>query len=294
MATKKTTTTPVPSQQNGLAERAMIVRLTIGRWYGTVTDSTATKELAEQKHAKEHMLNLRKHVISRKALLPINQVTEEARATHRTLTLPWTDGGHRILSADAYFTYMEKQRKCNEEFDAAVEAFLPTYENWYQQSKEDLGDLWRELDLPRSARELRRRFYFNIRVYPLPQATDFRVALGNQDIATVRATIEADLKDVLRESMREPWQRLHTAIGHLIERLNAEKGFRASTIDNLRELVETIPLLNITGDPQLAAIAADVGRHLLVDPDQVRDSKKLRTQTAADADKILKKLEAFI
>ena len=291
MAKKKATT---QTQQNGLAERAMIVRLAIGRWYGMVTDKSAVKELAEQKHAKEHMLNLRKHVISRKALLPINQATEEARTLHRSLTLPWTDGGYRVLSAEGYFRYMEKMRPLNEKFDTAVAAFLPTYEGWYQQSKDDLGDLFHEQELPKGQEELRRRFYFSVRVYPLPQATDFRVALGNQDVDAVRSSIEADLKNVIRESMREPWQRLHTAVAHLIERLNAEKGFRTSTVDNLRELVETIPLLNITKDPNLAAISESIGKSLLVDPDAVRSSEKLRTQTAADADKILRKLEAFI
>jgi hypothetical protein len=281
-------------ENNGLATRAMIVRLAIGRWYGTVTDRASAREFAQQKHAKEHMVHLRKHVISPKALLEINSVTNEARAVHNELTLPWTDGGYRILSSDGYFQYMEKLRPLHEQFTAAVETFIPKFEEWYNQSEEDLGGLFRKHELPTSGEQLRRRFYFDMRVYPLPQAADFRVALNNQDVSTIRSSIEADLKATISQSMQEPWRRLHDAVAHMIERLNADKGFRNSVTDNMRELVDVIPLLNITGDRKLADMAKNIGDSLLVDPGDVRDSKKLRNQTAEEATKILRKLEAFI
>jgi hypothetical protein len=284
--TKKQTT-------NNLSERAMIVRLAIGRWYGTVTDQGASRELAQQKHADPSMVSLRKQVIPRKALLEINSTTTEARELHRTLTLPWSDGGYRILSADGYFPYMEKMRALRERFAEAVESFLPRYDEWYQKAKGLLGDLLRQEDYPKSGEELRRRFYFRVRISPLSQAADFRVKLNQKDANHIRAEIEADIRSDLATSMREPWERLYEKVAHLAERLRSDGTFRRANIDNLRELVEIIPMLNIVQDRNLDRISRECQK-LFVDADDVRANDQVRNQTADQADAILGKIEKFI
>jgi len=292
---KKPTVMKQPSATKtpgSLIERTMIVRLSIGRWYGKTTDKTATNELAKQKKARATMISLQKNLIDPKALLQINSATDRARLIHQTLTLPWTDGGFRILSSVAYFGYCEQLRKCQTEFEEAVESFLPQYDGWYEGAKGLLGDLLKKEDYPKSGEELRRRFYFSTRFYPMPSGADFRCDIPGADL--VREQIEENIKVALTEAMRDPFRRLHSAVTHLIERLKEEKGFRDSTIDRIKELVKIIPLLNVTGDPALAKMAADVQARFAVNPEAIRTDKKVRTKTADDAADILKKLEQFI
>jgi hypothetical protein len=73
---------------------------------------------------------------------------------------------------------------------------------------------------------------------------------------------------------RELWQRLYEAVSHMAERLQVykvteegvEHPFRDSVVTNLVKLVDVLPKLNVTGDPELERLAAQVRASLLVDP----------------------------
>jgi hypothetical protein len=70
------------------------------------------------------------------------------------------------------------------------------------------------------------------------------------------------------------------AVSHLAERLQAykvtgegvEHPFRDSVVRNLVKLVDVLPKLNVTGDPELERLAAQVRASLLVDPQELRKS----------------------
>jgi len=49
------------------------------------------------------------------------------------------------------------------------------------------------------------------------------------------------------------------------------------------KLVDVLPKLNVTGDPELERLAADVRASLLVDPQELRESESVRNETAKAA-----------
>jgi hypothetical protein len=146
-----------------------------------------------------------------------------------------------------------------------------------------LGGLFRESDYPHPE-ELRSRFAFETRVLPLPDAGDFRVALGDEERERVKRQIMATVEASLQLASRELWQRLYDAVHHMAERLGqyktteegVEHPFRDSVVTNLVKLVDVLPKLNVTRDPELERLAAEVRSSLLVDPKELRKvAKKL-------------------
>src|SRR5690242_3131032 len=109
---------------------------------------------------------------------------------------------------------------------------------------------------------------------PLPDAGDFRVALGDEEKERIKRQITAAVEACLQVASRELWQRLYEAVSHLGERLQAykvtgegvENPFRNSVVTNLVKLVDVLPNLNVTADPELERLAAEVGASLLSIP----------------------------
>ncbi len=90
---------------------------------------------------------------------------------------------------------------------------------------------------------------------------------------------------------RELWQRLYEAISHRVERLQAykvtrvgvEHPFRDSVVTNLVKLVDVLPKLNVTGDPELERLAAQVRASQIADPQELRKSELVRSETGKAA-----------
>ena len=136
--------------------------------------------------------------------------------------------------------------------------------------------------------ELCSKFSFETKVMPLPDAGDFRVTLGDEEKERIKRQITTAVEASLQVASRDLWQRLYEAVSHLAERLSAykvtgvgvEHPFRDTVVTNLVRLVDVLPKLNVTGDPELERLAAQVRASLLVDPQELRKSESMRSETA--------------
>ncbi len=136
----------------------------------------------------------------------------------------------------------------------------------------------------------------------MPDAGDFRVTLGDEEKERIKRQITAAVEASLQVASRELWQRLYEAVSHLAERLEAykvteegvEHPFRDSVVTNLVKLVDVLPNLNITGDPELERLAAQVRTSLIVDPHELRKSESVRTETAKEATAIAARMAAYM
>jgi hypothetical protein len=60
------------------------------------------------------------------------------------------------------------------------------------------------------------------------------------------------------------------------------------------KLVDVLPKLNVTGDPELERLAAQVRASLLVDPQELRKSESIRNETAKNASAIAQRMAAYM
>ena len=284
-----------------LASRAMLCSLSICQWSARKHDPEASEEIAARHGAQSNAGRYNKVLLPPQALADVKRIAGEARREHYFMTLPWDDAGYRVLPAAAYLDHTAKLREYSQQFATAADAFGDTFEQLVRESRDRLGGLFRPEDYP-SASEIREKFSFETKVMPLPDAHDFRVSLGEEETKRIQRQITTTVEASLTVASRELWQRLYEAVSHMSERLSAyrvsdggiEHPFRDTVVTNLVRLVEVLPKLNVTGDPELERMAEQVRRSLLVDPKELRNSETSRNETARTAAAIAQQMAGYM
>jgi hypothetical protein len=288
---------PEPS----LSSRAMLCSLSISMWSARKHDPDASQEIAQRHGAQADAGRYHKVLLPKAALAEIQKIVSDARQEHYFMTLPWDDNGYRVLPAAAYMDHTDKMRELSNHFTPAVEALACEFGKLVEEAKMRLGGLFRSEDYP-TPDGLRSKFSFDTKVMPLPDAGDFRVTLGDDEKERIKRQITAAVEASLQVASRDLWQRLYEAVSHLAERLSAykvtgvgvEHPFRDTVITNLVKLVDVLPKLNVTCDPELEQLAAEVRASLLVDPQELRKSESIRSETAKAATAISSRMAAYM
>lgn len=294
--------TPKPSG-GSLSDRAMLVRLSISQWSTRATDQIATDEVTTAKRASPDAAQVRKRLLSKEAIAPITAAVSEARTYHAAHTLPWLDDGQRILTTANYVRYSDKMATLHDEFHTAVRWFKSRYEDAIAAARHELGELFCADDYP-PVDAIAERFSFTVKHQPLPDAGDFRANIDETEVAKIRSTIERDTNNAIAAAMRSVWQRIHTAVSHMVDRLDSydvdpvtgkkTSPFRDTLVTNIRELAEILPSLNLTQDPALDRMREQLIRHLCPHaPDALRESDATRHQVAQAARDILTQMEGY-
>ncbi len=291
----------LPTAEPSLSSRAMLCSLSISMWSARKHDPEASEEIATIHGAKADAGRYNKVLLPKQALAEIQKIVSEARHEHCFMTLPWGDDGYRVLPAAAYLEHVAKMRELSNRFAPAVDALALRFEQLVTEAKTRLGGLFRDEDYPPVA-ELRAKFSFETKVMPLPDAGDFRVCLGDDEKERIKRQITATVEASLQVASRDLWQRLYEAVKHMADRLHAyrvteegvEHPFRDTLVSNLVRLVEVLPKLNVTRDPELERLTAQVGASLLVDPKELRQSESIRTETAKAAAAIAERMASYM
>ena len=290
-----------PAPEVSLASRAMLCSLSIGQWSARKHDPEASEEIAARHGAQSDVGRYNKILLPPQALAEIKRIAGEARREHYFITLPWDDAGYRVLPAAVYLDHAAKLREYARQFDDAADAFAATFDELVRDSRVRLGGLFRPEDYP-SAGDIRQKFSFETKVMPLPDASDFRVSLGDEETKRIQRQITATVEASLTIASRELWQRLYEAVSHMAERLSAykvsesgvEHPFRDTIVTNLVRLVDVLPKLNVTRDPELQRMAEEIRRLLLVDPGELRKSEASRNETARAAATIAQQMAGYM
>lgn len=282
---------------SNLHTKAMLVSLTVRQWSARKLDRQATNDIHSANGADSTAGRYNKLLVDKSAIQRVAKIAGKIRTEHYKLTLPWADDGARILPANMFAEYTAVMRKLSAEFNNAADTFTNEYELLRDERKYSLGNLWRETDYP-SSDSIRAKFATSFHVLPLPDASDFRVDISNDEISQIKSDIEQTVANSMQGACQDIWQRLLDTVSHMANKLNnSEAIFRDSLIGNLQDLVNLIPKLNFTGDKQITAMVEKIKVMLLTDkikPDTLRKDPHLRQTTAETASKIASEMEAFM
>lgn len=277
-----------------ITNSAMLVGLYVSQWTARKLDKSAGKKVSEDFGNQEQAARVHKTLIAEQAIKKISTVVNETRTFFYDNTLPWTDDGKRILPAANFMETTQKIRELEGKFWQAVTELEDNYPALIQEAKIILNGLFRQEDYPK-IEDIRKRYAFAVTVDPIPDANDFRVHLQDDQIRVIRQQIEDRLQDATATAMKDLWSRLHGAVSNMAERLSDPKNiFRDSLVGNLEDLVDLLPRLNVTGDPELERLRAEVEAKLIKDPETLRKDVDERKQTHRDAEAILSAMAAYM
>jgi len=285
-----------------LAERAMLVTLRISSWSGMMLDKEVTEDVNESYKADKEAGRYNKRLVAASFLKGVSQTHTKARKTHKLLTLPWEDDGTRILGSVGYINYVTLMKDIHRKIDIQVKEFLTMREDYIRDGSKRLGKMFDADDYP-STDEVRDKFDFDLEYNKVPDAADFRVALGDESIKAIIKGIEMRTNKRLQNAMDDVFERIEKTVSHMVEKLRAyqpEAGKRADTIirdsivQNIFELTRVLPILNITNDPRITELEKRLTADLVASPVMLRTDAKLRAVTLSKADAILKKVQSYM
>jgi hypothetical protein len=284
------------SQQfkNTLRERAMLVRFATGRWYGRGADDDVVRDVKHRNNALGDVGTFTKRFMQRDRMASIDQAVNDARKIHKQMTRAWGDFGVRMLPATLFFDYKKEMTACEMRFNAAVEEFISRFDEFKAAEKARLNGLFKDADYP-SKEDLRRRYYWKLNIDPIPDAEDFRVDLGAEEMSRVRADIEKEVKVAFEGAITEVWEQLFEQVEKIKERLaSSDTQVRSVLFDNLKDLIVLLPKFNVLGDPKLTEMGERITKELLSeDLGALREDEKVRGEVAKKADKILDAMKTF-
>jgi hypothetical protein len=289
-----------------ITTKAMLVSLTIKAWSGAKIDKRVGQDVAAREGADSDAGHYSKKLVAKDALADIKAISGEARTRHYEYTLPWSQDGARILPSAMHAKYAADMRQLQDRFELAVKAFMADYEGQILLAQRRLGSMFVEADYP-DLRDIDGKFAWDINVMPIPSGNDFRVSLSQDMTNAIRQDIEAKTGKAVQDATRSLFERVSKTISHMAESLEEygeviENGkvkkinpFRDSVVGNIQELVDLLPVLNITGDSALTNITENIKKSLLnASAKDLREDPALRREVAKDARKVLEDMEGYI
>jgi hypothetical protein len=234
----------------GIASKAVIVRLHQGRVPFSVKDKSITKETNARMGITEGMGHFTKAIYSKKATECVTKPYGEQYRYHLSVTLPFNDKGARIVSSKAFLDYTAKMRVHESLCMKGAETFMANRTSNIAEAQILLDTAFRTEDYPTES-EMRDRFSITVRVEPIPENIVLDGILADE-LKDFQADHEANIQKAVGNAMTDAWRRIYEVASKCAESLkNPEKVFRDSLIGNVRELVEVLPSLNVTDDPNL-------------------------------------------
>jgi hypothetical protein len=268
-----------------LTEKALIVNLRISTWTARKYDRKVTDEV-NQTHNATDAGRFNKILVAKESLKAIQEITTKARTFHYENTLPWGDNGERLLSTLNYLDYQRKISEIKNEFDIEVNKLVLSYPTMIEQAKKDLNGLFNESDYPTN---IAAKFNIKTTFVPIPETQDFRVDLSEVEIGSLKRSLEHEMSERFVTAQNDIYKRVIDHLKNMQERLSTKDAvFRDSLFQNVLNLIEVLPLLNITNDAGINEMHADLQK-LYTAPDNVRKSVTLRDEKAKQVEEMLNK-----
>lgn len=265
---------------------AVLVELNIGVWTARKMDKKVSAEVDNANNTTTRAGNYHKNLMAGTAALDkVNNLAAGLRNWHYSQTLPWTDNGQRLLPMSNFFAYKTKLAEKRSELEVALDEFYAQYATLVTAMAFKLGSLFNPQEYP-SLDIIKTKNYFNVVFSPVPDSGDFRVDIPQEYIEELNAVS----KKREETAMLDVWNRFHTVLSHLSDKLAGETKqiFRDSLIENVTEMCALLTKLNVTNDTNLEHARQEVEKALIgIEPSDLRKSDTLRLDTKARVDHIL-------
>ena len=285
-----------------LTDDAMLVSLRITAWSGRLYDRQASNHVAVHHDAAASAGRYNKRLLLKAAFAALTATMSATRTAHYENSLPWDDQGSRLLTVANYERYTELMDGFRERMVRKRARFVEDYDANIDQARLDLGKLFRIEDYP-SKEALQGRFAIRYRIAAVQDAEQFMAKLATDDIDRVKRDIESHIEERLHDAVADLYRRLGEAVERVSERLQEDDNgkplvFRDSMIENIRDLVDVVPRLNIFGDDALARLCEQVKDRIAgVDPDTLRPSRTFdpgaRARVKRDADALMEQFAGY-
>ena len=298
-------------QRYNIDTSAMLVEVNASVWTARKLDRATTDEVITRKNAaSKGAARVNKHLLAgRPELEVIIAHVGSVRGYVYENTLPWSDSGLRLLPVVNFKAFNERMKVDEDAYWKLCQTFVDVYPTLITAQALQLGDMFKREDFP-SPDSILHKFGFQVNYMPVPTAGDFRVDIGNDAQAELKAQLVKLADDRIKSAMDDIKGKLKAHLVHMSGRLAVDvvdnvpkvRGFHDSLIEYGFDLCDMVKSLNLTQDIELENARAALerclesittrtnkrGRELSV-ADTLREDMGKRSAVKAQVDEILNK-----
>lgn len=279
-----------------LADKAMLVKLTIRRARLTRRDEQVTQSIQQQYNDASLSAFTKLFRNPTSPVYHIMRAVNEVYTYHKDHTLPYVDAGPRILPSANYMDYTQEMRGKIAHVEAMLAQWMPHYDQLVQDDilhRNGGRPTGRAsiADYP-SADEFAARMSFDLRFQPMPDKKHFLFDLSDED----EAAFDHALEDAFKLARNDTVVRMLEPLEYLIKRLGEYKGekgerFHSSNLENVLEGCRAARRLAIDPPQELmdtiqeleqAVTAYTFGTTALKESQATRDGARARLAAIAD------------
>ena len=281
-----------------ISASAVLVELNISVWPASKIDREMTEQVNTGASAVRDASQTKKNLFAGTSLRKdIEKFAARVRLYHNTHTLPWADKGQRLLPTKLFMEYKQTMNGYEQTFEFMCDNFFAEYPRLVAEAPSNLGTMYRADDYP-ELDAVRQKFGFRRAIDPIPESGDFRLDVSATDLEELRISYEKQHTDRLADAMKAPWDRLHTMLVGISEKLTDKEGddekkrYFDSLITNPLELCELLGKMNVTNDPKLEEARRQLESAMLcANIESIKESAVVREEVKAKVDAILGKFQ---
>jgi len=270
-----------------LREHAILVRFTASKWGISRKDAERTEAAARQYDSNTNMVALTKNLIDPKNPLykAIAKNIGLAGNTFRAMAGPWdkSSGGFWIISTKGYPKLQSVMLEFEQINDELVEDFIKALPMILAEAQQAAGQLYDPALIPTPS-EIRDAFTFEFETEVLPDRGNTILDLDEKRAAMIRDDAEAkankqlaDLSAYTHEVLRDKLTDVVTNMREFGDEIDGSKrtrSFKNSLVQNMRDLCDLLPALNVQGNPKMDKLAQDIAAKLAINSaDDLRGNK---------------------
>ena len=272
----------------------MMLDINISKYEGRKGDKGAGMALDSDRNVKGKGHSVTKITCDAEEMSDYLQPYTDFKKWLNTNCLPIGENRYLFL-VDKYQDVVTKVDNFKMKFTKGYEHFC---ENFYNEivpkQKNRLNDAWDEADYPS---DILSKFGCHVLFTTVPDASSVQkyIGLPQEDVDRLVVENEKAVTAMFETAMRHPYKRIVEVVNKMVEKLSDEGArFKNSLVDNIKEVVDLLPQLNITKSKELEDIADRLNQDLCsVAPDALRYDLNKRKEVVEKAEKIMADLEGY-
>ena len=246
---------------NPLAQRSLLMNLHIKQWTGEVTDKKALQIVADSTKTSTKLDTYTKSLFVTDPLIMIKRIAGRIRLHFYRYSLPWADGGGRLMPSMQFQEFSVGHKKLVAEFEHEVTNFVKDYEELKDDAKANRGDLYNSSDYPLGI-ELYNRFKIELTTLPFPNIDDFRVKAPEEVIEELKEEMESSVKEVGDHLDNVVLDGIKSRVKFTLDSLLAGKKITQPSMDELAHSISFVSSLETVLPQSTRVIAAQIANEV--------------------------------
>jgi hypothetical protein len=278
-----------------VVENIVNVKLTVSGWTATSKANDVAREVEQNKGASNGACGVDVYYLDYDVSHKMGTLKSRLQTEFNLRTLPFEDGGWRIVMADKFMPLMDMIAPLKDEYLKFVKTeIIDKRDELESIARQRLGKLF---DRFPDAGELERKFDVNFKskAVRIEEAKQYK-GMNDATIAMIRDSEKRLLMDGVLKACSNITDRLKDLMGDLRGRLGKDVQGRtryAGLFETIRTTCAALKDLNFTGDPKLAKLIADTESLAQFSPEALRSGGWAKAAVESKVDKIMDELFNF-